>query len=212
MAKNEAPFSPRRLDVSEPVFSVLEIEDALRRSWKWLMIAGMVAIAAGVLAILLPLASSIAVSTLLGVLFLFQSGALIVDAVAVTRYAGRMALRILFAVLYAFAGVYLLVAPLSGTITLTLVVGVLFLVEGGFRIAAALADRRVPARGWQVGAGMLTVILGVLIVATWPSSSEWVIGTLVGINLLFWGWNLVALAMVGRAATEPRRATSATPA
>jgi uncharacterized membrane protein HdeD (DUF308 family) len=198
--------------VSEPVFNVREVEDALRRAWKWLLVAGLVAIVAGVLSILLPLASSIAVATLLGVLFLFQSGALVVDALAVRRYVRRKALRLLFAVLYAFAGVYLLVAPLSGTVTLTFVLGVLFLVEGGFRIGAALADRGIPARGWQIGGGIVTAILGGLILATWPSSSDWVIGTLVGVNLLFWGWGMLALALAGRAAAEPRRATAATPA
>jgi uncharacterized membrane protein HdeD (DUF308 family) len=198
--------------VSEAVFSVREIQEALRRTWKWLMVAGVVAIAAGVLSIVLPLASSVAVATLLGVLFLFHAGALVVDAFAVRRYAARVALRLLFAVLYAVAGVYLLAAPLSGTITLTLVLGVLFLVEGGFRIAAALADRRAPARGWQAGSGVLTAILGVLVLATWPSSANWAIGTLVGVNLLFWGWSMVALAIAGRAASEPRRATAGAPA
>jgi uncharacterized membrane protein HdeD (DUF308 family) len=180
-----------------PIFSARDVEEALQRTWKWLMVAGLVAIAAGVLAILLPLASSLAVATILGVLFLFQAGALLVDAFAVRTTAGRRLLRILFAVLYAVAGIYLLVAPLSGTITLTLVIGVLFLVEGAFRIAAALADRTTPARGWQLGTGLLAVLLGVLVVASWPSSSSWVIGTLVGVNLLFWGWNMVALAAAG---------------
>jgi uncharacterized membrane protein HdeD (DUF308 family) len=199
--------------VSETTFDARHVEEALGRAWKWLLAAGLVAIAAGIASILLPAWSSIAVATFIGILFLFVSAALLVDGFAVRRSAGRTVLRLLFAVLYAIAGIYLLVAPLEGSITLTLVLGVLFLVEGGLRVGYALVDRMTPARGWQLASGLLTAALGILILVKWPSSSRWVIGTLVGVNLLFWGWNMVALALVGRrVATEPRRAPEPTPA
>lgn len=192
-----------------PPFSFAEAEEALGRSWKWLLAAGLVALVAGILAILLPGVSSIAVATLIGILLLFAAGALVVDALAVRHQVGRMLLRLLFAVLYLAAGIIILASPLTGTVTLTLVLGVLFVVEGSMRAAMAVANRDVPARGWQAGAGVLTILLGVLIVATWPSSANWAIGLLFGVNLAVWGWNMLALALVGRRAASARLAAPA---
>lgn len=192
-------------------FSVAEVEAALRRTWKWLLVAGAIAIVAGTLAIVVPLAGGIALATLLGILFLFHAGALLGDGFALRRQTRRMLLRLLLAVLYAAAGVVLLAAPLTGLVTLTFVLGVLFLVEGSMRVAVAITDRRVPARGWQAGSGVLTVLLGALVLATWPSSSQWAIGLLAGINLLFWGWQMVALALAGRRATALRGAPEPRP-
>jgi uncharacterized membrane protein HdeD (DUF308 family) len=109
-----------------------------------------------------------------------------------------MLLRALLAVLYVVAGIWLIAAPLEGTITLTFVLVVLFMVEGTLRVAGAVADRDMPARGWQIASGVLTLLVGLLIWIDFPSSAAWAIGLLVGVNLIMWGWGMLGLAAIGR--------------
>lgn len=173
-------------------------EEQVRRHWKLLLAAGVLALVTGALSILLPLATGVAIATLVGILMLFYAGSLLADAWASRRTLGRAALRALLAILYVVAGIWLVAAPLEGTITLTVVLIALFLVEGTMRIVAAIRDRGLPGRGRQIAGGALTVLLALLIWADFPSSAEWAIGLLVGVNLLFWGWELVGLGLLGR--------------
>ena len=183
------------------------LEAELRRHWKLLLGAGILALITGTLSILLPLATGIAIATLVGILMLFYASSLLADAWASRRSIGRALLRVLLAMLYVFAGIWLVAAPLEGTITLTFVLIALFLVEGTMRIVMAIRERELPGRGWQIAGGVLTLLLALLIWADFPSSAAWAIGLLVGVNLIFWGWELVGLGLAGRRlahASRPR--------
>jgi uncharacterized membrane protein HdeD (DUF308 family) len=184
------------------------LEEELRRHWKLLLGAGILALITGTLSILLPLATGIAIATLVGVLMLFYAGSLLADAWASRRSVGRALLRVLLAILYAFAGIWLLAAPLQGTITLTFVLIALFLVEGTMRIVMAIRERELPGRGWQIAGGALTLLLALLIWADFPSSAAWAIGLLVGVNLIFWGWELLGLSLAGRRLARSNRPSS----
>jgi uncharacterized membrane protein HdeD (DUF308 family) len=111
----------------------------------------------------------------------------------------RLAGRLLLLVLYVVAGLWLIIAPWTGTIALTTVLIAYLLVEGVIRLAVGWAERRVVPGSWMlVVAGLASIVLGLLIWADFPSSADWAIGLLFGINMLFWGWSLLAAAMVGR--------------
>src|SRR6266481_5271176 len=87
--------------------------------------------------------------------------------------------------------------PAAGTLSLTLLMAAFFIVGGVFRIATALSVR-FPGRGWAVAGGVVTVALGTMIAAEWPVSAVWVIGTFVGIDLIFDGWSLIMAGLGAR--------------
>jgi uncharacterized membrane protein HdeD (DUF308 family) len=100
------------------------------------------------------------------------------------------------------AGVFLLVAPLTGTLTLTFVLAAWFFALGVTELGAAWATRGVPGAGVAGFNGALSLLLGVLITADLPSSAGWAIGLLVGIILLSWGVRAFMLAVLLRRVAE----------
>ena len=121
-----------------------------------------------------------------------------------------MLVRLLLAFGAGAAGLALLLAPLRGTYTLTVLLVLWFAVTGTMRIAAAVAERGTPGAGWMGANGVVTLLLGILIGAKLPESSDWAIGLLVGIDFLFYGFGAIAAATALKHG-EVGGATSATP-
>ena len=185
------------------------LNDGLRQGRKWLLISGWLAIVAGTIAILVPAVASVTVAIFIGWMLLFGAVFLLVDAFAV-REIGRMALRLLLAFAAGAAGLALLLAPLHGTYTLTVLLVLWFSVTGVMRIAAAVAERGAPGAGWMGANGVITLLLGILIGAHLPESADWAIGLLVGIDFLFYGFGAIAAASALKHG-EVGGTTSATP-
>jgi uncharacterized membrane protein HdeD (DUF308 family) len=167
--------------------------EELRRARRWLGVAGVLSLLGGIVAIVLPNIASVATAIFVGWLLIFASALHVVDAFS-TRDGRRIALRLLIAALSFAAGLYLLVAPLDGAFTLTVVLSMWFLAVGVARIATGIADRNVPGAGMLVLDGVLSLVLGLLIALQLPESATWAIGLLVGIDLLFTGMLLLSLA------------------
>jgi uncharacterized membrane protein HdeD (DUF308 family) len=157
------------------------------------MVAGVVAIVLGIVAIVVPAVASVATAIFIGWILVLASGYLAFDAFAV-RHGGRMALRLLLAVLTFAAGLYLLVAPLDGTFTLTVMLVIWFVAVGVARVVVGIAELGVPGAGMTAVIGGLDLVLGIFIAVQLPSSADWAIGLIVGIDLLFSGIFLVSLA------------------
>ena len=103
------------------------------------------------------------------------------------------------AIIYVIAGVWLIVNPVSGTITLTWVLAIFFLMIGLFRIIAGIGARgQIPNAGWSIVNGVLAVVIAVLVIANLPSSAAWAIGLLVGIQLLFDGIMMITAGMAAK--------------
>jgi uncharacterized membrane protein HdeD (DUF308 family) len=175
----------------------VEVEQELSRRWKTLRLAGVLAIIGGVVAILVPAVASVATAIFIGWILLFAGAWMLFDAWSV-RGAGRVVVRLLWAALTEFAGLYLLLAPLSGTVTLTFVLVAYFIAIGGIRVAEAVAMRGMPNAGMVGLNGALSLLIGLLILVDFPSSADWAIGLLVGIDLLFAGWGLLTVSGLGR--------------
>ena len=171
--------------------------EALSRNWGWLLALGILMIILGVVAMAAPVVATIAIQVMLGWLLVISGIAEGIHAFMVKEWRGFL-LELLSAVLYLGVGLMLLVDPLKGAVALTLILAVFLLVEGIFKIITALRVRDHRGWGWLLASGIVSVILGVLIWAQWPASGLWVIGLLVGIQLLFTGWSLVMLALVAR--------------
>lgn len=156
------------------------------RSFGWSITLSIILILAGIAAILLPPVMGVGVTLFIGWLLIISAITHFVFAWK-SHTAGSILWEALVGVVYLVAGVYLIVHPLVGLISLTLVLAIYLLVEGIFEII--LAFMVVRGRGWIIFDGILTLILAFLIWRTWPSSSVWVIGTLVGISMLFSGFS-----------------------
>lgn len=158
-------------------------------------------IVAGVLAIAIPQVAGIAVNLLVAWLLIFSGVVHLVFAWH-TRTAGGLAWELLLGVLYIVIGVYLLVNPVAGLASLTLALAIYLFFEAILEFALGFKLRPSPGSGWLLFDGVITLILAVLIWKTWPSSTEWVIGTLVGLSMLFSGASRLMLSLAARSVTS----------
>jgi uncharacterized membrane protein HdeD (DUF308 family) len=151
---------------------------------------GVLFIVLGFLAIVEPLVAGLAVALLAGWALLAGG---VVHVISAFRGAGArtVAWHIVLAVLYLLGGVYFVTHPLLGLGTLTLFLALILLVEGGVWIAAYFQTRSERGSVWMLLNGVITLVLGLMIWAGWPSSSVWAIGTLIGVNLLMTGMSLI---------------------
>jgi uncharacterized membrane protein HdeD (DUF308 family) len=175
--------------------------EALSRNWGWLLALGILMVLLGLFAIAAPVVATIAVQIMLGWLLVIGGIAQGVHAFMVKGWAGFL-LALLSAILYLVVGILLLINPVAGAVALTIIFAAFLVVEGIFKIVMALRVRDHRGWGWLLASGIVSLILGALIWAQWPSSALWVIGLLVGIQLVFTGWALVMLALAARAWRE----------
>lgn len=142
----------------------------------------------GFLAIVMPSATGIAVSVIVGWVIVLAGFMHFAYAFAAPG-AGSFLWRMLISVIYIAGGSYLLLNAPFTLGALTMAVAVIFIMEGIFQIVAFFQVRELPGAGWLIFDGILSIVLGGLIAYQWPNSSNWAIGTLVGANLLFSGFS-----------------------
>jgi uncharacterized membrane protein HdeD (DUF308 family) len=164
--------------------------DALKRAGGWTIGLGILLLVLGIAAILFPLASSLAAVVWIGWLLLIGGVVLLIHALH-RREEGGFWLKLLWAVVYLVAGLLLLANPVSAIFTLTIVLAVLWVVEG--ITAIVLAFRLKPARpwGWVLFDGILTLLLGLLVWVGWPGNAPWLLGLFLGLSLLSTGVSLL---------------------
>ncbi len=178
-----------------------EVREGLRKSWRALMLVGVLAIFIGCLAILVPAVASVGTAIFIGWVLLIVGGVLVAAAFS-AHSVGTVALRLAWALLTVIVGIWLIVEPRHGTLTLTLVLGIYFLFMGLTRTAAAFAVRGQPNAGLLGLSGVTSLLIGILVLAEFPSSADWAIGLLVGIDLIFAGWTLTSVALLGKDLTK----------
>jgi uncharacterized membrane protein HdeD (DUF308 family) len=169
----------------------------VKKSVGWSIGLSVLMILAGVLAIAVPQAAGIAVNLLVAWLLVFCGAAHLVFAWH-TRTTGGILWGLLLGILYIFVGVYLLLRPVAGLASLTLALAIYLFAEGVLELILSFRLRPTPGSGWLLFDGIITLILAVMIWRTWPSSTEWVIGTLVGISMLFSGISRLMLSLAAR--------------
>lgn len=166
-------------------------EDGVTAIW------GILLIILGLLAIGAPLATSVGTVMVIGWVMIFSGAAHFFDAWMsddVARFAGRLCI----AILYVLVGFMLQAYPVAGALTLTFTLALLFLVEGVVELAAYVVARHEAGSGWLLVNGLVTLMLGVMVLARWPSSAAWAIALLVGTSLITSGTSRVMLAIYER--------------
>ena len=172
---------------------------AVREHWKAFLFEGILLAIIGLAAMIAPQIASLTFTIFLGWMFLVTG----VAGLVISFWAREMPgfwWSLISAALAVLAGGILLARPMQGVLTLTIVMGAYFLAEGVATIMYALEHRReLTGRwSWLVISGLVDIVISFLVITGLPSSAEWAIGILVGINLLFGGATLIGIALAAR--------------
>jgi uncharacterized membrane protein HdeD (DUF308 family) len=173
------------------------VSTIVKKSLGWSIALSVLMILAGVLAIVVPPAAGIAVTVLMGWLLVFSGVAHFVFAWH-TRDTGGFLWEALLGVLYVLAGGYLLLNPIAGLVSLTLVLAIYLFAAGVLELILSFRLRPMPGSGWLLFDGIVTLVLAIMIWRAWPMSTEWAIGILVGISMLFSGISRLLLSLAAR--------------
>jgi uncharacterized membrane protein HdeD (DUF308 family) len=163
----------------------------------WSIVLSVLMIAAGVLAVCVPVIAGVAVTALVGWLLVF-SGVLHLAFAWRAGRAGAVLWEVLLGIVYGGIGFYLLASPVAGLASLTLAIAFYLLIEGVLEFVLSFQLRPAPGTGWLMVDGIITLVLAVMIWTTWPSNALWVVGTLVGISMFFSGITRLMLSMAVR--------------
>jgi uncharacterized membrane protein HdeD (DUF308 family) len=175
------------------------LTQSIRDHWALFLIEGIVLVVLGMLAIVVPQIATLAVALFLGWLFLI-SGIVGLITTFMARHAPGFWWALLSAVVAIAAGLLLVEWPVSGAISLTYLLIAFFVIEGVVSIMYALEHKKeLSGRwAWMLVSGIIDLVLAVMILAGLPSTAAWALGLLVGINMLFGGTSMIAMALHAR--------------
>ena len=175
---------------------------SLHQHWVLFLVEGVVLLVLGATAIVIPPLATLAATLVLGWLFLV-SGVVGLFTTFMMRHAPGFWWSLISAALAVLVGSLLLARPVSGAFSLTLVLIAFFVIEGVASIMFALEHKReLSGRwGWMLASGVVDLLLALMILAGLPSTAAWALGLLVGINMVFGGAALIAMALHARNAS-----------
>lgn len=171
----------------QPLFNIQGVK------WGWLMTLGVIMLILGSVAIIFPAVTAESFELVLGILLIIGGAGRIVSMFR-SRGWGDFLMKLLVSAIYLAAGILLVLFPLGGTLTLTLLLGIFFVAMGLSNVLVALMEREMKGWVWMLFNGIVSFVLGALIWAEWPASAAWAIGLLVGIWLIFDGWAMIMLS------------------
>ena len=178
-----------------------ELSDILRAPGRAGTVWGFAVMLLGVLAVSVPFVSGVATTTLVSVLITAAGIAMTVFAFKAGSF-GKGLLQFLFGGITIVAGVAMFMTPMMSMFTLTGVLMVYFVVDGLFGIYNGVKGRGAPGWGWVTISGIASIVLAVLLYRQWPDSGTYAVGLLVGIRLIFTGWSIAMLGMLGDATVD----------
>jgi uncharacterized membrane protein HdeD (DUF308 family) len=172
---------------------------AFSKNSTWFYFWGAVLTILGIAAISASFVATMISVVFIGIVILIAGAVIILDSI--TFWWGKWSgffLHFLTGLLYFAIGFMLIDSPVLGSVSITLLLGIFYLVVGIFRVTYALTARS-PKWGWNFFNALVTLLLGVLILTSWPASSLFIIGLFVGIDLVFAGMAYLMAASSGRA-------------
>jgi uncharacterized membrane protein HdeD (DUF308 family) len=176
----------------------------VRDHWKLFLIEGVILVVLGFLAIAVPMVAGLAVTILFGWLFLI-SGIVGLFTTYAMRHAPGFWWSLLSGVLGVVVGLWLLIQPVAGLVSLTYLLIAFFIIEGIATIMFALDHRTALTGrwGWMLVSGIVDLILAAIILAGLPGAVDWALGLIVGINLIFGGASMIGIALAAHADQLP---------
>jgi len=170
------------------------VGNIVKGSIRWSIALSVLMIVAGILAIIVPPVAGIAIALFVAWLLIFSGVAHLAFA-WYTRSAGSFVWELILGAVYILIGGYILMHPVAGLASLTLALAIYLFAEAILEFFLGFRMRPLGGSGWLVFDGVVTLILAIMIASTWPSNTEWVLGTLVGISMLFSGVTRLMLSV-----------------
>lgn len=177
-----------------PIPRAAEAMKALHLKWGWIVAFGVVAVIAGMVALGSVVMATASAVFIVGIAMLMVGIAEIIAAFNVRTW-GRFLLWLLLGALYVVAGYACLNNPFVAATFLTLLLGWSLIVSGVLRIFIAFQMKHGTPWGWVVLSGLVSLLLGGIIVARWPVSSFYTLGLFLGFDLLVIGWGWIAMGL-----------------
>jgi uncharacterized membrane protein HdeD (DUF308 family) len=177
-----------------------ETRRTIEYSVGWAIGLGILLIILGIIAIAIPFYTAITVGLFFGWLFIIGGVIQAIYAFRHNRSGRSVVFHLLLGIVAIVAGFLLVLNPLAGVVSITLIMGIYFFIDGIFRVFLAFQLQPAANWGWVLLNGILTIVLGILIWSEWPFSASWVLGLLVGIGLLFSGLSTILFALAARQA------------
>ena len=177
------------------------MRQAVRRHAFWYQAEGLLLVLAGMVSIIYPFFSSVAVVVLLGWL-LIVSGLAQAVSVFKARHLPQFWLQLASVLLAVLIGILFLRDPAQGLLTLTLLLIVFFVIEGMSKIVFALTIRPFPNWAWVLGSGIVGLVLAAVLMASMPVTATWLIGFLLGVELVSVGGAMAYLAFRTRQGSD----------
>ena len=170
-----------------------QIVHELAQNWGWFLALGIGLTALGVAAVVRCFTVTVASMLFFGWLLIVASGIEIAQAVMVGHWAGFF-LHLMSAILFGVAGLLMVARPRPSAEVLTFFIAAFFFVGGLFQVVVAVA-LAMPGSSWQIADGVISVALGLLVMAEWPASGLWAIGLFLGVDLIGFGLAWVGIAL-----------------
>ena len=173
----------------------------LRRHWGWLLAVGILSVILGTIGLGMTWMLTLVSVVYFGILLIVIGG---VQLLQTFKCAGwkSVVLHSLIGLLYLAAGIMIVSRPLLASLTLTWMLGFALLVVGVMRIVVGVHHRGTSGWGGAVLGGIVTLLLGLMILARWPSSALWVIGLFLAIELIVNGWTQILVAVAARRSSQ----------
>jgi len=177
----------------------------LKKASGWGIAFAILIILAGIIAIILPFTAGIAITIVIGWLLVVSGVFHLVDAFH-AKGVGAFFWRLLVGIVYIVGGLDIAFHPAWGLVVLAFVLAIILMVQGIFTLIGFFRHRKMHGAGWMLFNGIVTILLSLIIWWDGPEAARWVIGTLIGIHLIFSG---VSRLMIWSAV---RKSASAAPA
>jgi uncharacterized membrane protein HdeD (DUF308 family) len=184
-----------------------EVFGELKKHWAWMLSLGIVMVILGVIGLGMTVLFNEIVVMYFGFLLLFGSGVQLMQAFRAEAWKGRV-WHVLIALVYIVGGIIAVTAPVIAGMPLALLIAWTLIVIGMLRLFMALQMRGANGWLWTLLGGVLSVVLGVMIINEWPQSGLWVIGLFVAIEILFAGWSQIMIALAAKNYTAKDAATA----
>jgi len=173
--------------------TVVQATPEMIHSWGWLLAFGIVLAVLGVAAVIRSFSATVASMMFFGWMLLFAGAVEFVNAFLVGHWAGFF-LHLLAAILLAVTGLLLVIRPLISAEVITLIMSMFFIIGGLYQFIASIWTH-LPSWGWQAFSGVISSLMGILLLCQWPLSGLWAIGLFIGIDLFLAGSAWIALAL-----------------
>lgn len=171
-----------------------KLTQLVRDNWWKFLVLGVLMVIGGMIVLVMPLASSIGVALVIGLVLIVVGVLQIWHAMQVKAWAGFL-WQTLTGLIAIIGGIAIYYNPVAGTEALTLILSIVFMAQGVAQAMFAFRLKPHDGWGWILASGIISVAAGILILFDFPGSSAWALGLVAGISIMFNGWSYIAISL-----------------